>query len=335
MFRLATFNVENLGGEPRDGPSLVARIAVLRPQLLRLRADIVCLQEVDARRPEGGGTRGLAALDAVLDGTPFAGFGRAVTTGPSGLGPADAHNQVVLSRFPIRAVRQVLHDAVTPPAYEATTAEPAAGPQPVRWDRPVLCVTVDLPGGAALHLVALHLKAPTAANVPGQKIAPLVWRTVPGWAEGMFLAAAKRAGQAFEARLVVDGVFDRDPGALIAVCGDVNATDGELPMRILVADELDTGNGALAYRALVPVERSVPESQRFSVIHGGRRQLLDHILVSRALLGWFRGIEIHNEDLGDEIAMHYGVRGPPESLHAPLVATFEDPAASEARLPVR
>jgi endonuclease/exonuclease/phosphatase family metal-dependent hydrolase len=325
MFRLATFNVENLGGEPNDGPSLAARIAVLRPQLLRLRADILCLQEVNAPRPPGGGARRFTALDALLDGTPLAGFHRAATTGPSGAGPADAHNQIVLSRFAIRSVRQVLHDTVAPPVYAAATGE-TAGPQPVRWDRPVLCLTIDLPGGATLHLFALHLKAPMAANVPGQKLAPFVWRSVAGWAEGMFLAATKRAGQAFEARLVVDEVFDRDPGALIAVCGDVNASDGELPMRTLVADELDTGNGALAYRALVPIERSVPDTQRFSVIHGGRRQMLDHILVSRALLGWFRSIEIHNEDLGEEIAMHYGVQGPPESLHAPLVAAFEDPS---------
>jgi len=42
-------------------------------------------------------------------------------------------------------------------------------------------------------------------------------------------------------------------------------------------------------------------------------------------MGWFRGAEIHNEDLADELAMHHGVRQPPESLHAPMVATFEDP----------
>ena len=100
-----------------------------------------------------------------------------------------------------------------------------------------------------------------------------------------------------------------------------------MPVRILIADEMETGNGALAARALVAVERSIPDSQRFTTIHQGRRQMPAHILVSRALMGWFRAAEIHNEDLADELAMHHGVRAAPESLHAPMVATFEDPGA--------
>jgi len=327
MFRLATFNLESLDDGPDVEPPLAERFAILRPQLLRLRADILCLQEVNAQRAAGRRARRFAALDALLAETPLAAFQRVATTGPSGAGPADAHNLVVLSRFPIERSRQVLHDLVAPPVYRASTADPPALEAPIRWDRPVLGAAIALPGGATLHVLDLHLKAPTAANVAGQKLAPFVWRGVPGWAEGMFLAAVKRAGQAFEARRVVDALFDEDPSALVAVCGDVNAADGELPMRILLADELDTGNGALASRALVPLERSVPESQRFSVVHGGRRQMLDHIVASRALLGWFRDIEIHNEDLADEIAMARSVRSPPESLHAPLVATFADPAA--------
>ena len=45
--RIATFNLENLDDKPGQRPSLSERIAVLRPQLLRLRADVICFQEVN------------------------------------------------------------------------------------------------------------------------------------------------------------------------------------------------------------------------------------------------------------------------------------------------
>jgi endonuclease/exonuclease/phosphatase family metal-dependent hydrolase len=322
--RIATFNLENLDDGPDAPMPLEARLAVLRPQLQRLRADVLCLQEVNAQRVAGAKVRVLVALDRLVEGTPLAGYQRAASGGPSG--PADAHNLVVLSRFPILGAAQHLHDLVAPPDHAHVTAAPAEpAKRPLRWDRPVLVVDLALPGGRTLHVVNVHFKAPLAASIAGQKLEPFVWRTVPGWAEGLFVAAVKRAGQAFEARLAIDRLFDTDAGALIALCGDVNAGEGELPVRILIADEMDTGNGALAARALVAVERSIPESQRFTTIHQGRRQMPDHILASRALMGWFRSAEIHNEDLADELAMHHGVRQPPESLHAPMVATFEDP----------
>ena len=67
----------------------------------------------------------------------------------------------------------------------------------------------------------------------------------------------------------------------------------------------------------------MPESQRFSVIHRGRKMMLDHLLVSRRLLGHYRGIEIHNEALGDELVGATMVEATPESYHAPIVASFD------------
>jgi predicted extracellular nuclease len=148
-----------------------------------------------------------------------------------------------------------------------------------------------------------------------------------GWAEGFFLAAVKRAGQALEARLLVDTLFDVDPEALILVCGDFNADLHQVPVRTIRGDEEDAGNAHLAFRTLVPVERSLARSRRFSVVHHGRPQMLDHVLVSRALLAWYRGVEVHNEALGDELMTPQAVAGAPESFHAPVVAEFRLPGA--------
>jgi endonuclease/exonuclease/phosphatase family metal-dependent hydrolase len=70
--RVATFNLENLDDEPGKKPTLEERIAVMRPQLVRLDADILCLQEVNGQEEEGHPRR-LLALDQLLTGTPYVG----------------------------------------------------------------------------------------------------------------------------------------------------------------------------------------------------------------------------------------------------------------------
>lgn len=41
--RIATFNLENFDYKPRRSHQLEDRISVMRPQLIRLNADILCL----------------------------------------------------------------------------------------------------------------------------------------------------------------------------------------------------------------------------------------------------------------------------------------------------
>lgn len=321
--RIATFNLENLDVPPKAAIPLEQRISILRPQLTRLAADIVCFQEVNAQPDKPRSSRRFTALDQLLEGTPYAGFERATTVASDGRGPADVHNLVTLSRFPITESCQIRHSLVDAPLYRCATALPdLQNAQPITWDRPILKTTVRVDGDRILHVFNAHLRAPLAAPVAGQKDTPFVWKSVQGWAEGYFLAAVKRAGQALELRLAIDRLFDAEPEALIAVCGDLNAEDHESPLRIVIASEEDTGNGQLAQRTLVPIERSVSHDRRFTVIHHGRPLMLDHILVSQTLLGWFRQLEIHNEALGDELIGYAKTDKPPNSFHAPLVAEF-------------
>jgi endonuclease/exonuclease/phosphatase family metal-dependent hydrolase len=323
-FRIATFNLENLDGGPEMSSSLEDRIKVLRPQLLRLEADVLCLQEVNARATTKGGPRVPHALDRLLEGTPYEGFRRFAGGGAGDASLlADVHNLVILSRFPIATARSVRHRLVAPPDYRPATARPrpAAG-EPVAFDRPILEAEIELPDGGRLHVLNVHLRSPLAALVAGQKESAFVWKSAAGWAEGYFLAAVKRAGQALEARLLVDQIFDREPEARIAVVGDFNAEEWEVPVRLLCAEVEDTGKGRLAGRALVPLERSLEVSRRYSVIHHGRKVMLDHILVSRALMAGYRRLELHNETIGDELVGFAVVEQATVSYHAPLVAEF-------------
>ncbi len=321
--RIATFNLENLDERPDQARPFSERLSVLRPQLVRLAADILCLQEVNAQPCRPHGRRRLAALDRLLVDTPYAGYQRAASTLTGREGPADRHNLVVLSRFPILASRQVHHELVPPLAYHFATALPMAeAPIEVTWDRPLLQVTVELPSARRLHVVDLHLKAPLAAAVPGQKVSAELWRSLGGWAEGFFLAAVKRAGQALEARLVIERLFDAERSALIAACGDFNADCHEMPVRIVLGGEVGEAGKEHAERVMIALEDALPPARRYSVIHAGRLVMLDHILASRALAAWPHQAEIHSEGLRDEALDATSAHPSAGSHHAPVVAEF-------------
>jgi endonuclease/exonuclease/phosphatase family metal-dependent hydrolase len=318
--RLATFNIENLGRRNGDGADIQARRPTLQAQLARIDADILCLQEVNAQGGGAGSPRRFRDLDAVLDGSAYAGFHRAHTRGKHGAGPIQIHNLVTLSRWPIRQSRQLWNDLVAPPEYVPRPDTAAS----VAWDRPILLSEIDIGADRALHVINLHLRAPLASHIADEKAAPLVWKSVPGWAEGFFVTAMKRAGQAFEVRLAVDEIFDADAGALVVVTGDFNATTRDVPVRIIRGDPEDTGNAQLAHRALVSLSEGAGDSA-YTVMHGERRVMLDHILVSRPLALACRKITVDNAALLDETEpASVGARRP-GSYHAPVVAEFELP----------
>ena len=322
--RVASFNLENLGAEDSTGVAASSRLDVLRPQLERLNADILCFQEVNAEHGSSKGTRSLAPLELLLESTAYERFECAHSTDPKTGQLSDKHNLVVLSRWPIIEKKQIWHDHLTPsnhlPIFASPPAETALQ---VTWDRPLLYCRVQLPDRKPLHLFNLHLRAPLAAPIAGRKSGPFSWKTSSAWAEGFYLAMLKRSGQALETRIEIDRILDTQADAQILVCGDFNASEREVPARIIAANVDDTANGELAGRALVSLERSVPRSQRFSVLHHGERLMMDHMFISRSLLGAFRHLEVHNELISDELFGFATIGKNPESYHAPVVAEFD------------
>jgi predicted extracellular nuclease len=315
--RLATFNIENLDLPPRAEHPIEVRARALRPMLERLDADVLCLQEVNGQHVPGQSARALAALDQVLTGTRYADYHRSATRSSRGEGVGDVHNLVTLSRYPLVNSEEVRQTLVSPLAWPALTAEPA-GETVVQFDRPLLVTTLDV-AGVATTVINVHLRAPIAAPIPGQKLSASTWRTTAGWAEGFFLSAMKRAQQALELRLLIDRLFDADPDRRIAVAGDFNAEDHDTALTLAVAAEEDTGNAALAGLSLVVLDRALPADRRWSMRLAGRVEMPDHILVSPALYAAFRDIEVFNEMLPDAASE----AAPAGSSHAPLVATFD------------
>ena len=137
--RIATFNIENL-----DFP-LEHRLAVLRPALERMEADIICLQEVNSQKVPNTSERELRALEHLLDGTEYADFHRAETHSERHGGVASTHNLVTLSRYPIAGNRQIWHQRVPPARIHLCSVEGSdASPTVVRFDRPFLVTAIDV-----------------------------------------------------------------------------------------------------------------------------------------------------------------------------------------------
>ncbi len=324
-FRLATFNLEDFGQRHASDVPLADRIGVLRPQILALDADILCVQEVNAGPTDASGQRHLDGLEALLDGTPYAAYHRASTEGPGG--PRDIHNQVTLSRFPIVALDQIRHRHVPPPA----PVLPGIDIKEIRWDRPILRTQIALPGGGLLHVLNLHLRAPIASPIAGappsspRPRSHRGWPSAAAWAKGYWIAAQKALGQALEARLEVERILTADPDALVAVVGDINADRTALQSRMLLAAVEDTENPDLAGHALASVAERLPADHRFTLRHGGNRALFDQILVSQRLAQCLLDVAIDNDTLPDEKLVFQRGEAVAGSLHAPVSARFQVP----------
>jgi len=327
--RIASFNLENLDDQPHKKPTLDQRIALMRPQMRRLRADILCLQEVHGQE-ETGQPRRLLALDRLLEGTEYADFFRVSTKTADGSQVYDKRNLVILSRYPITQHKQYKHDYAPAPSYRKVTAvPPETESDEVSWERPILHATINA-NNHMIEVLNLHLKSKMPSKIPGQSIGRYGWKHASGWAEGFFLSSMKRVGQALETRMLVDTLFDQNEGALLVVCGDFNADADSVPVQAIRGDVESTGSAALSGRVLVPCERSIPESSRYTFLYRGRKEMLDHLLVSRGMLAHYAGTEIHNELLHDESVNSANDKKFPESDHAPIIASFFLPSPEQA-----
>lgn len=322
--RIATFNLENLDDRPGEKPTLSERIAVMRPQLLRLDADILCLQEANGQEVAGQ-PRQLLALQQLLAETPYQDYHRVSTTTADLKNVFDERNLVILSRFEILASQQYKHQFAPAPFYRSVTATPLEVAKEISWERPILHARVKVAEDRVLDVINVHLKSKLPTPISGQKVNNFTWKSASGWAEGFFISSMKRVGQALETRILIDQLFDANENAWIVVCGDFNAEADEVPMEAIRGDLENTANAQLIRRVMVLCENTIPQPARYSLFHRGHGKMLDHVLISRSLLTYYRGAEIHNELLHDESLAFATDQVFPESDHAPVVAEFNIP----------
>jgi len=312
--RLATFNLENLGireGEetPEARARLTPHVQVLRDVLVRLDADAVAVQElVDP-----------GLVEPLIQGL---GYPHVALSSPR----SSPLMVGVFSRFPLREVHGVATSVDLALTDEKTgMAVQVRGP----FSRPALQLIWEAPG-LETHLIVVHWKSkipsptPQRSSTPGNR-----WPSLGAAAAGRFLTEVKRLAQAVEIRKTIDGLFERDPRARVAVLGDFNDTLSSEGLRIVLGDAAGCDSPGLAKFELVACELAIPQDLRFTQIYRGEREMIDHILISRGLLPHFAGARALNETLQDaDLAAGSGVSV--GSDHAPLVATFRAGSALES-----
>ena len=220
--KIATFNVENLDYSSSDrNPPLEQRAPILKAQLERLDADIICFQEVHGQElpdhTSDNPRRALSALEDILKNTKYARYSYVSTLNADNI-PFNERNLVILSSFPIQKSRQYRNELIQKLQYRKVTAIPSEDDaKNIIWERPILHAEIKISDNSILHVINVHLKSRLSSNIEGQKKDRYTWRSASGWAEGYFLSSVKRVGQALEVRVLLDKIFDDDPEARIEI----------------------------------------------------------------------------------------------------------------------
>ena len=292
---VATFNVQNLS--PLDPPG---KLAALADQIVRNLAvpDLVAVEEIQDNT--GSTDNGVVAADRTLDALVTA---IRAAGGPryqwreidplndqDGGQPGGNIRQAFLFRTDrgLSFVDRAGGDATTPvsvlagprlsispgridPAYPAFTMsrKPLAGE--FRWR------------GERLFVVANHFNSKGGDQ-------PLFGRFQPP----DHPSEAQRHDQAAAVRAFADAVLARDHRAKIVVLGDINDFDFSRTADILAGDG-----------SLVDLPRTLPAAERYTYVFEGNSQVLDHILVSRALAGRYEYDIVHaNSEFADQASDH-------------------------------
>ena len=128
----------------------------------------------------------------------------------------------------------------------------------------------------------------------------------------------QRKGQASAVREFVDSLFDADPDALVMVTGDLNdfqfSEPGEGPDNPVAI--LEGVGGGVPLTNLLSFEKP---SETWTFVFDGNAQVLDHMLVSPALLNYLQGADV----------LHFNTNTPATMLEedatSPLSASDHDP----------
>jgi endonuclease/exonuclease/phosphatase family metal-dependent hydrolase len=308
---VATWNVENLfrpGGEagPRDAREYEAKLAELARVIGEIDPDVLAVQEV-------GDLDALEDLRRRLDGewhTETSEFPdeRGIRVG-------------FLSRRALRRVEQVrefpsLLEPVQIDDEETKVHEMGRGALGVRVRA----------GGRAIDLVTCHLKS-KLLSYPGGRFSP---RDEGERARFAAYALYLRAAEAVTLRAFADELLaDQGRERAVILLGDLNDEPAAATTQIPLGppgseigtpgfERPDQGDGSRLWN-LAPL---IPAERRLSRIFNGRPELLDHILVSRALVQRVESVDTAPGEPPSITEDRAARRDEPVSDHLAVVARF-------------
>ncbi|WP_419994610.1 endonuclease/exonuclease/phosphatase family protein [Streptomyces boninensis] len=296
MALIGTWNLENLyrpGGPfgPPDKAAYEAKLDAIAAVVDRLRPDILAVQEV-------GDPGALADLATHLGtGDPPGSWHTALSAHPDSRGIRVGF----LSRLPLAVVADT--DAFPPPLHRVQVQD--FGPAAESMGRGALAVRAEPAPGAELLLICCHLKS-KLLSFPGGRFAP---RDEGERARYAAYALFRRAAEAAAVRRLADELLTGSAGEegregqdspaapanptprSLALLGDLNDGPDAATTQLLhgpPGSEFDSPGFGRPDRGdahrLWNVAARIPPERRYSRVYRGRRELIDHVLLSHALL---------------------------------------------------
>jgi endonuclease/exonuclease/phosphatase family metal-dependent hydrolase len=282
---ITTWNLENFfrpGGEygPRTQDVYRKKLAYLADRINALAPDVVAVQEV-------GDPDALTDLRGQLPGT----WRTALSTHPDRRGIRVGF----LSRTPVTTVGEVT-------ALPAHLLPVQVGDAPTDTDgsmgRGALHVRTTV-GGLTLDLVTAHLKS-KLRTYPGGRFSP---QNEDERARYGAYALYRRTMEAATLRIYANGILTGGVQNLV-VLGDMNDTELAATTQILYGpdgsqlgtpgfDRPDAGDASRLWN----IASRIPDEHRFSRLHGGDRELIDHILLSHNLVRNLVGADAYTQDI--------------------------------------
>lgn len=338
-FSVMTWNVENLfppgslisptSRTPVTEAHFNAKLTFLSTFILSLasKPDVIALQEI------GGQTNlSIEGLQARLAGEyPH----HAVSQFPD--------SRPIRVAFLARTPLQNVTDIVDFPAGPLASIPDLDGIPRTKMGRGALKVEVEPTPGVRIRLINAHLKSKLLTFPRPNGGSPFVARNEDERALGAGLAVMRRGAEAVTLRTFVNREHTAAPTVHTIVCGDFNdepqaattqlllggtpdrdvmSVDGSDPVRLYNLVDALPLRGAATHTFLAPMER-------FTRIHEGNGELIDHLMVSKGLL--VRGNEFVVQEVrsfvdliqGQSVAADANARAastPPD--HAPVLARF-------------
>lgn len=310
MTRIGTWNLQNLfrpgggSGSPDDEDAYTAKLDALARTISQLDPDVLAIQEV-------GDAAALQGLAARLTGNWHTALADPDTRGI---------RVGVLSRRVLTEVEQVraFPDLLGPVQVDDD------GTTIIELGRPALHVRAH--GQVTIDVVSAHLKS-KLLTFPGGRFNP---RDEDERARYAVYALHRRAAEAAGIRSYVTALLDgQGQQRLVVVAGDLNDEAQAATTQILLGppgseigtpgyDQPDAGDRTRLWN----LAALLPELERYSRIYRGRRELIDHLLVSRALRDSVTAVTTGQIELSSITDNPVAQRNHPGSDHRPVIATL-------------
>jgi endonuclease/exonuclease/phosphatase family metal-dependent hydrolase len=316
VFRVMTWNLENLfqpgaPSGPTTGAAYTAKIDGLAAMIRSQNPDALSVQEL-------GDPAALQDLLAAVGGS----WHQRVSQHPDVRGIRVAW----VSKSPIIASAEVLAF----PAQLPSVTVDDIGNTSSTMGRGAVTITVCGSDGTPIHLITTHLKS-KLLTFPGGRFAP---HDEDERARFGTYALGRRAAEAATLRCWTTATLGSAPDARVIVTGDLNDTVQAATTQILLGppgSEIGTGGFDRPdqgdQQRLWNLAALMPAGRDYSRINQGRRELIDHILVSAPLVTPLDAIQIEavTEDPLPSITPDPNERrNAPSSDHAPVIATFDN-----------